>query len=271
MNFLLSLILASFLYFGFAAFFYEGIPPLRLILDSFVEEPFGAITVYLAFFVLSYVILRIPSSRRKKALQKELERLTTRPLPWHIENDNDLYALSMKFDGVPLAAKEYYQSLRPHIASGESLYFVTTLATCYVHRVTEPAGGAILGDIFLSDQRILYRDSTTEKMTSFPLRDIVSIALNDTAVAFCTEEINISFVAITTASTAQPIYDIFDRALTEAGVELSVAPAAAGGEPILPQTQTTAVDCPGCGAAVRVTIGQATQCDFCRRTVSASE
>jgi len=240
-------------------------------MEVIAEETLGFIGVFILFFLIwCAIVYGVAYSRKKKALAP----LKARPLPWRIENDNDLFALTMKFGGSTSFKKERYKSMRTLIETGESLYFIAGLATIHVHGVNEPAGDPVIGDLFLSDRRVLLRYGPTDEVVSFPLRDIVSIALNEKAIAFCTEKTNVSFTPIITAPTAQAIYDIFDQALQAAGVVLSDAVTATVGGESAPQSQPQpqiAVDCPGCGAAVRVTVGQTAQCDFCGRLVSAAD
>jgi len=271
MKFLLSLLLAAFVLFLTAAIGYEGIPSAAVWRDFFTEELGFAIVAYLVFVAVSYGIIAAVASSRKK---KKLAPLMARELPWRIENDNDIFALIVKFGGSISAAKGNYRQLRTFIEPNESLYFATALATLHIHGVNEPAGESVYGDLFLSDQRVFIRYRVSEESFSVPLRDIVSIALNGVAVAFCTEKINVSFEAIRSGPNAQPIFDIFASALKKAGVKVSMkAGAHTGGNPVSqPQVQTqTAIDCPGCGAVINVTVGQTSQCEYCGRFVGASE
>jgi len=269
MKFLLSILLAAFAIFVLAAIGYEGVPSASAWRDFFTEELGFAIIAFLIFFAISYGIVHgVASSRKKKALAP----LMGRKLPWRIENDMDVFALVYKFQGTTSVKKERYRQMRALIEGGESLYFITGLATLHIHGTGEPAGEAVIGDLFLSDRRVFLRYGASEEKRSIPLKDIVSVVLNDKAVAFCTEETNVSLQPILSAPNAKEVYDIFAQAIRAAGVDLvtTVTENTEGEQDLGTQTQTT-VDCPGCGAVINVTVGQTSQCEYCGRFVGASE
>ena len=267
MKFLLSLLLTLLSWPLIDIAVYGGIPSEFIWTDIFVEEPLLAIGVSFVILCIWYgIIYSIASSRKRKRLAP----LMARELPWRIENDDDVFALAMRFGGTTSSAKEHYRKMRTFIQPGESLYFITTLASIHVGGVDEPLSEAVIGDVFLSDQRVLLRYGASEEMISFPLQDMTELAFHEKVLSFSTEKTSVTFTAILAVPNAQAVYNAFAQAAREAGVVfVTQTTEPAGGETIT-QTKTT-VDCPGCGAVVHVMTGQAIQCEYCGRFVRASD
>jgi hypothetical protein len=287
MKFLLSLFITALIWFLYGFWDNSGFPDAdywRFVLTP-REIPITMLFTLL-FFILSCVIVySIAAIMRKKAIAA----IVTRPLPWRIESNNEIFALATKFGVTLIVSKSNLKRLRTFVAPEESLYFAAGLATTYIFDLNDLTDlpHQMMLDLFISDQRVLLCHENVGELHSFPLQEIVSIGFEEKSFSFSTEDTIVYFTASMVRSDAQEIYDAFVQALTAADVVFSeldinavwVAVRAATkaisqtqnairfhAEPIL-QTQRV-VECPGCGAAVNVIVGQTSQCEYCRRVVS---
>jgi hypothetical protein len=293
LKFLIFIIIAAIFWFIMAIITSEGIPFADYVIYLLTEE----IVVFIIITVFSIVASRmmmygVSAQRRKNALAA----IESQSPPFHIKNNSQIFALAIKFGGVLYGSTNNLKRLRTLIEPGENLYFVAALASTHIHDVNEPPGDSTVQDLFLSDRRVLMRNSSSGEVQSFPLREIVSIGLEKNpfagevqsytlrnimsigyyekrAFAFCTEKTNVSFTSLKTCSNVKEIYNVFSLALEAVGVVFRELDAnkdqTVSSDTIEPISQTQrVVECPGCGAAINVIVGQTNQCEYCRRLVS---